>query len=762
MTNSQINSGSRSTLAKLLAKEDISVRHSAVVKTAHFELKSRVLMLPIWDGISPELYDMLVIHEVGHALETPMDAWIEAIDRISAKYCKNSLGRGNVKDFLNVVEDPRIDKLQMRRYPGSKRDYAFGYQELHERDFFGLAKIKAKHGKSINDLTFIDRANIYWKGGKKLNIRFSKEEMAFIDRIGLTETFDDVELLAEEIYVWSQKQTKKKKKEPKSKVEQAIEDLMEDLDAVEPLIPSEVPPMEDAESEPEDETEGDVPDEDEDEDEPDGDAPDEDEDEDEDEEDNAFRPSSPTSDIDSEEFEEDEDEAEDEEDEDEEPESLTSQAAEENAGSLVKTGVRDYAYAQTPTMNLGSIIDDYKKVLVEQDIHYQNMVAGTVDSYSSKNYWIDFLKRADDELIKFRMAENPTISYMVKEFELRKSAAVYSRSAQSKTGVLDTNKLHSYRYNDDVFKKLTVIPEGKNHGFVMFLDWSGSMHGNLQDTVRQLLSLVWFCKRVAIPFEVFTFRDARSGKKEDQFSTNHGDIVPQVFTLRNIFSSRMNQKDFNTAVRNMWLQSYRQFPCDPLGFTPLYQTMMVSSKIVNDFRKRNGVEVVNTIFLTDGDGDGLGRPVGDTSFGGYGTNKECLITDSVTKKVYRVNGMGGKDVQKTFLQMLKDQTGSNIMGFYLTNSVYRNLPWKYKDNDKRTEEMKSYRDCGFFAAKDVGYDEFYVINPKTLSGKKNESMKVNPDLDKKKAQKEFMRSLTQKNNNRILLKAFMAKVCQAA
>ena len=58
---------------------------------------------------------------------------------------------------------------------------------------------------------------------------------------------------------------------------------------------------------------------------------------------------------------------------------------------------------------------------------------------------------------------------------MKKSADEYRRAATSKTGVLDTNKLHTYKYNDDIFKKVTVIPEGKNHGLVMYLDWSGSM-----------------------------------------------------------------------------------------------------------------------------------------------------------------------------------------------------------------------------------------------------------------------------------------------
>ena len=58
---------------------------------------------------------------------------------------------------------------------------------------------------------------------------------------------------------------------------------------------------------------------------------------------------------------------------------------------------------------------------------------------------------------------------------MKKSADEYRRAAVSKTGVIDTNKLFKYKLTEDIFKKTTVIPEGKNHGLIMHIDWSGSM-----------------------------------------------------------------------------------------------------------------------------------------------------------------------------------------------------------------------------------------------------------------------------------------------
>ena len=86
-----------------------------------------------------------------------------------------------------------------------------------------------------------------------------------------------------------------------------------------------------------------------------------------------------------------------------------------------------------------------------------------------------------------------------------KAADSYARAAVSRTGVLDTGKLHTYRYNEDIFRKVTTLAEGKNHGLVFVLDWSGSMSDVLMDTVKQLYNLIWFCKKVNIPYEVYAF-----------------------------------------------------------------------------------------------------------------------------------------------------------------------------------------------------------------------------------------------------------------
>ena len=120
------------------------------------------------------------------------------------------------------------------------------------------------------------------------------------------------------------------------------------------------------------------------------------------------------------------------------------------------------------------------------------------------------------------------MNYLVKQFEMKKSADEYRRAATSKTGVIDTNKLFKYKLTDDIFKKVTVVPEGKNHGLVMYLDWSGSMQHQLLDTLKQTYNLIWFCRKSGIPFRVYAFQ---SGYGPDLGEKTPSDITIGVLVL---------------------------------------------------------------------------------------------------------------------------------------------------------------------------------------------------------------------------------------
>ena len=156
-------------LAKLMATENITVLHKKV-PTAYFDVKSRTLVCPILkDNMSSELYDLFMGHEVGHARNTPAEGWHDAV-------CERG---GTFKGYLNVIEDCRIEDKIKTKYPGLRRSFYKGYEELAFDDFFGIK------GKDLTKLNLIDKINIHFKIGSQARVQFSDEERPYIVRLSL-------------------------------------------------------------------------------------------------------------------------------------------------------------------------------------------------------------------------------------------------------------------------------------------------------------------------------------------------------------------------------------------------------------------------------------------------------------------------------------------------------------------------------------------------------------------------------------------------
>jgi hypothetical protein len=703
---------SKSLLAKLLATENISIRQDSSAKTASFDVKNRVLTLPVWQGISEDLNDMLIIHEVGHALDTPCDGWLDAMKRIAQDVHGDKDDRYvmAVKGFLNVIEDARIDRRQKLRYPGSRRNYLGGYKELIERDFFGLSN------RDPNTLSFIDRANLYFKGGSlNMNLEFSSEERSLLSRMDNTETFEDVIKLTEEIYRLAA--TRKDDKQELESDDFAMSDDGEEVDFDE-----------------------------------DGDDEDGDDEDGDDEKDSGRESVTKQSDDDKT-------------DEDFVPKSETDEAYEKARESLADGSLK-YVYVSMPKPVLKEIILDYKSFLKDHEKFYSKLS----DAYY--HYESDWLSKVAVQLAKIRNEENNTISYMVKEFEQRKAADIYSRQSIAKTGVIDTNKLHSYRYNDDIFRRLSIVPNGKNHGFVMFLDWSGSMQSNLKYTIRQLMTLTMFCKRVQIPFEVYLFRDGdvlAERFERDDFTTEGYFSFAKDFVLRNVLSSRMNANELNRAYLYLWAAALRVPSCERMQGTPLNEAIYVADEIVNNFRIKNKLQVVNTIFLTDGDSNWTNFKDSSTHeyspISGQRIRKIYIYQDPKTKKEYTLSDGGDTRALTTaLLKVLKDRTNSNLVGFYLYESssfthVQRRFFDAFDVSEYTKNNSKLWNEKFFVPVMTAGYDEYYIINPKSFrSSEVPEKLNVDSTMSKSKVAKEFLRFSEKKAINRLLLSRFMERV----
>jgi len=650
---------SKSLLAKLMATENLTIEHSNV-RTASFDTKNRILTVPtLDDNISGYLYDLFLGHEVGHALYTPMEGLRKALE----------LGIPN--SISNVVEDARIERKIKYKYPGIRSSFVKGYNELIEKDFFETK------GLNLNMLNFIDRANLYFKGGASRNIRFTEYERELLDQMDTTETYEDVIELSIRIKEYLKQESEKQKKNVDNSADEEDEFDFDNEDLEEDFEPS----MDDGE-------EGEESDEDE--------SKSGDLDRDEKEVDKKAanygdtKHNNNNSDI----------------------EAFTDKAFSKNQEQLFADKSSNYLYADIPKIDINEAIMDHKVLWKKHKDYYTEF---------------DYLAPTSQDYLKIRKELNKSVSYLAKEFEMRKNADQLKRASIAKTGELNMSKIFSYQFSEDIFKRLTVVPNGKSHGLVMFLDWSGSMCDHMLNTVKQLFALTLFCRKVNIPFEVYAFSQAQGYGFDYRPTPVVGQIKLSSFVLFNLLSSRMNSAEYTYAcvsLTNIGKQKYRVPSFMSLGGTPLNEAVISAMEIIPHFQKKYKLQVVNTVFLTDGEGHNLYERIEnvqgdrvDTSYAErYGPVPTVMVIRDPKTKHTEIIKEVAQNQTKHFVKLLKASTGCNVIGFYVLTGrefgrVYRNF---FSRTVSESELKSKFRSDKFLVINNAGYDDYYLLRTESL------------------------------------------------
>jgi hypothetical protein len=690
----------KSQLAKLLATEDLIVEHKKV-ETACFNVHTRVLTLPMWEKASNEVYDMLVGHEVGHALYTPDENWIK--------------DRKIPPQFVNIVEDVRIEKLMKRRYAGISKTFYRGYKELADEDFFCL------ENEDVSKMNLADRVNLYFKIGSFCDISFQEyDEMPIVRMIGECETFEDVLLSAEVLYKFCKKEQQEK---PKVNIPQnQNEQEGESEDSSDKQSEQQM-----GHSDPEDQSEKD---------------------------------SSENSEV-SNSYSDGSNEVEG----DEEPETKTMDNFEESLKELIDEVGQETAYYEIPKVNIDNII------IPNEEIHKNcDDTWSQVDSTIFE--WIDV------KYNEFKRSAQKEVNYLVKEFECRKSADSYSRATTSRTGVLDTGKLHTYRYNEDLFKKVSVIPDGKNHGLVFILDWSGSMADIMLDTVKQLFNLVWFCKKVNIPFDVYAFTNEYPNQKhiDDPRSCSEYRLgvfsIGRMFSLMNILTSKTNSRELEKQMETIFrivysFRTYIEYPI-PLGMglsgTPLNESLMCLHEILPKFKRENKLQKVQCVILTDGEGAPLKvykevhRPwEEDSTICELWPSQNSFLRDRKTGNTYKLDST--YDHYANFTTVLLNNlrhrlTDVNFIGIRILPPREIGSFIGYSKNFSEKEELiKTWRKEKSISLTDTGYHKYFGISATAVSN--NSSFSVDDSATKSQIKNAFAKSLKSKKMNKKILGEFV-------
>ena len=718
MSNQEI----KGNLARLLATENLVVEHKQC-PTAMFDVDRRVLTLPRWDKASGTVYDMLVGHEVGHALFTPNKDWRDIAD------CP--------KDFVNVIEDARIEKLMKRKYPGLRKSFSGGYKELNDLDFFRI------QGEDLGSLSLIDRINLHFKIGANALIPFSIEEKVFVARTDVAETFEEVLQIAVDVHEFS-------------KSEQVMEA------PVSAAQDSETESTDGEQSEQQEQTEAQV--------ESSEDQPNT----------QGGASSSGGADL--------EDVRDDWYDEDG---NLTEPEEEGGAGSQGgDTSETQRAFdSAASTLSSRHYGRDTKYIEISDKVDIDNHVVDCKVLHS----WIDSQQHPNPEVYEetdglyneFRKKSQKEVNYLVKEFECRKSADAYARAGQSKTGVLDTAKLHTYRYNEDIFKKVTVLPDGKNHGLLFLLDWSGSMSNEILATVKQVLNLTAFCKKVQIPFEVYAFtNDWVIAKRAMSGDTGYIDydypgveknivyINDEYFHLMNFVSSRSNARDYERMCKNLWREAsvYRHYTGYQstvgvgLSGTPLNEAIMMMNYIIPQFKQNNDLQKVNVCILSDGEScsAAYGHEIYLDHKDEYAVRPRRIDYYQVLRD--RETGITYKqfehdNVTNTFIQQLRDRNpGVNVIGFrILAGSQLQNFVGRYASYEGYSEVQKQWKKEKSAIIKNAkAFTALYAISNNSMN--ENTEFNVESGASKGTISRAFKKMLGSKSTNKKLLNSFVEYV----
>ena len=706
----------KSQLAKLLATEDLVVEHKKV-ETACFNVHTRVLTLPMWEKASNTVYDLLVGHEVGHALYTPDEDWTKQYSI--------------PPQFVNVVEDARIEKLMKRRYAGLGKTFFNGYKELADDDFFQIGD------DNLETYNLADRANLWFKVGNFVDVPIGRgKETDIINLIADAETFSDVLIASEALYKYC-----KQKQQEEVKINL---DNLESQDSGADNQPS--PDITDQQQGENDQPESGA-----------SEGASSDESSDQKQQPNPNNQGG---------------------EKNEDPEVKTMESLEEALKDLVNNDGYENVYLEIPQLDL-------KKIIVSNaEIHSQCSESWNAYLENSDRTYECVFGEVDKQFVEFKRSAQKEVNYLVKEFECRKAADSYARATTARTGVLDCSKLHTYKYNEDLFKKVTTLATGKNHGLVFVLDWSGSMGEVMLDTVKQLFNLVWFCKKVAIPFDVYAFttdyplvtydQNGRANMRELAYQKKDGLIqVGEWFSMMNLLTSKVNGKTLENQMKNIFRlavsfgrHSYHSYPT-PLGMslsgTPLNESMIALHQILPKFQKENKLQKVQCVILTDGEACGIkyhrevkrhweDGPYLGTSH--IGTNS--FLRDRKTGNTYSLE-CEWHQMTDVFLRNLRDKFADiNFIGIRVLESgdagsfIRRYCGYYGPDYDK---VMGSWRKEKAFSIKKSGYHTYFGLSANALA--QDSEFAVSEDASKSQIKNAFVKSLKSKKMNKRILGEFV-------
>ena len=770
-----------------MASENITVQHKKI-PTAYFDVQNRILACPTFkDDISPELYDLFMGHEVGHALHTPFEGLHSTLKE-----------NRTLKGYLNVVEDVRIERKIREKFAGLRKSFFKAYDELMQKDFFGIKD------RNLQELSLIDKINLITKVGSRVNIDLTDEEAVFLKAAEDCETWEDVVQVATAIYEWS------KENETRDEQDEAITNMHID--------------MNDEDFDEEDDEYGDEESWSGSEDETDQDDYNEEESDEEGTQDGDKLP--------------DLDDEEETEEQTEKPtgtkggkggkfdptdgakEALTEHFAHNNEDQFIDENAVIKTYKKLDKFNdvADHIVYSYKDVLKDWSNWSAKGALHKEEYYAVRQEkTIDFATSVLPNLRMFFKNKNKSIvNHMAKEFEMRQTAQKAVKAQIAKSGELDMNRLAKYQIIDDVFKRVTYLPEGKNHGVNVLVDWSGSISTEIKDILEQSVILSEFCRKVQIPFNVFLFSDCGPNKGDDspwrgqpqllqmlsnemtsreyQEGLNIMYLLYLSFMVRKVGYCYYDRKpkgaedveamtgmDYSEVENNVWMYDFGPRGYD-LGGTPLDHCIVGLRKILPEFNKKYNIEKSILTVITDGfshsaeclyESDEERKDFDDQLNDGdrWYTKKDRYLIDPYNNKPYilkkSTNNYDSSDFQTTqnLLEWISKTCNVTVTGYFVftRKSDFRNTMYHILKEVERYsfDYDKTWRDIRK-EGKMIecrGYNKMFLVSATGLNASSDDGLSDDLiDAKKSRIMAAFKKNQRSKKTSRFLTNEFIKEI----
>ena len=381
----------------------------------------------------------------------------------------------------------------------------------------------------------------------------------------------------------------------------------------------------------------------------------------------------------------------------------------------------------------------------------------------------EYYKKATNEYIK---NNSKITNYMVKKFELKKAAKNYRNISETQMGSLDMKKLHSYKFNDNIFLTGMDTKDEKNHGIYALVDWSGSVRKEFNSMLDQVLNTALFCRKAGIHFEAYGFTNERNKLGHDRQlqpirCKNGGNISTPSLSLLTLFSGSKKAANFTQEVNNVYVlksiigeslsywgsRTLGQYNIEAFGLygTPLNAALPVLNKIIKESKIKNKLEKTSALILTDGYDNGRYTDLESGKKISIKTTKSYKTFDTdETKDLYDYIKIDS--CSKVIIMHISHRLHLDYYGYKYDNSTNTRKPINPKVVNDQYNIHNTFKKNKYQVFTNNGFDVAYVLHPSLLNIQNNlplDSIGANVTMGKLKTM--FSKSTSSKIKSRFVL-----------